>query len=61
MRRDRSDDPAGQDFREELFAQLRKLVPTAITQAKKGKPALLRILTRYSPGISHRSPCTSRA
>jgi hypothetical protein len=40
MRRDRSADPAGQDFREELFAQLRKMIPDAIRQAKKGKPAL---------------------
>jgi hypothetical protein len=48
MRREKSDDPAAEEFREELFAELRKLIPQAISQAKKGKPALLRILTRYS-------------
>ena len=51
-RRDRAatggKDPALDDFREELFAELRKLIPKAIEQASKGKPALLRILTRYT-------------
>jgi hypothetical protein len=53
------DDPALEDFREELFGELRKLIPVAIAQARgqakaKGKkeipprPALLRILTRFS-------------
>ena len=41
-------DPALADFREDLFGELRKLIRPAIQQAKKGKPALLRILTRYS-------------
>ncbi|MGB2590535.1 MAG: hypothetical protein WAJ96_07780 [Candidatus Acidiferrum sp.] len=35
------------EFRENLFAELSKMIPEAIAQAKKGKPALLRILTRY--------------
>jgi hypothetical protein len=48
LRRERSDDPALADFREDLFSELRKLIRPAISQAKKGKPALLRILTRYS-------------
>ncbi|MGC1607959.1 MAG: hypothetical protein WA748_20725 [Candidatus Acidiferrum sp.] len=57
--RKEGDDPALEDFREELFAELRKLIPVAIAQARgqtKGKgrkeepprPALLRILTRFS-------------
>jgi len=41
-------DPLLEEFREDLFDELRKLIPKAIEQAKKGKPALLRILTRYS-------------
>lgn len=41
-------DPALATFREDLFAEMRKLIPKAIEQAKHGKPALLRILTRYS-------------
>jgi hypothetical protein len=44
----RTEDPALEDFREDLFAELRKMIKPAIAQAKKGKPALLRILTRYS-------------
>lgn len=44
----KSDDPALEDFREDLFAELRKMIRPAIAQAKRGKPALLRILTRYS-------------
>ena len=48
LRRSSSEDPAGENFREELFAELKKLIPIAIRQAKAGKPALLRILTRYS-------------
>jgi hypothetical protein len=48
LRRSSSADPALEDFREDLFAELRKLIRPAIGQAKKGKPALLRILTRYS-------------
>ena len=48
LRTSHAPDAAGQDFREELFDELRKLIPNAIRQAKKGKPALLRILTRYS-------------
>jgi hypothetical protein len=48
LRRSSSADPALDDFREDLFAELRKLIRPAIGQAKKGKPALLRILTRYS-------------
>lgn len=44
----KSDDPALEDFREDLFAELRKMIKPAIAQAKRGKPALLRILTRYS-------------
>ena len=48
MRSEQQADPAGQDFREELFGELRKLIPEAIRQARAGKPALLRILTRYS-------------
>lgn len=48
MRNEGNSDPAGQDFREELFGELRKLIPEAIRQARSGKPALLRILTRYS-------------
>jgi hypothetical protein len=44
----KSDDPALDDFREDLFFELRKMIRPAIAQAKKGKPALLRILTRYS-------------
>lgn len=47
-RRKPGGDPAAEDFREELFDELRKLIPVAIAQAKKGKPALLRILARYS-------------
>lgn len=47
-RRANQDDPALEDFREQLFAELRKLIKPAIAQAKKGKPALLRILTRYT-------------
>jgi hypothetical protein len=54
-----SEDPALEDFREELFGELRKLIPVAIAQARgqakgRGKkeipprPALLRILTRFS-------------
>src|SRR5271170_2270927 len=57
--RKEGDDPALEDFREELFAELRKLIPVAIAQARgqtKGRgrkeipprPALLRILTRFS-------------
>ena len=57
--RKEGEDPALEDFREELFAELRKLIPVAIAQARgqvKGKgrkeqpprPALLRILTRFS-------------
>jgi hypothetical protein len=45
------EDRALADFREDLFSELRKLIRPAITQAKKGKPALLRILTRYPPEI----------
>jgi hypothetical protein len=41
-------DPLLEEFREDLFEELRKLIPKAIEQAKKGKPALLRILTRYT-------------
>jgi hypothetical protein len=48
LRRSASADPALDDFREDLFSELRKLIRPAIGQAKKGKPALLRILTRYS-------------
>lgn len=48
LRRSNSEDPALDDFREELFAELRRLIKPAIAQAKKGKPALLRILTRYT-------------
>ncbi|MBZ5540930.1 MAG: hypothetical protein LAN61_10480 [Acidobacteriia bacterium] len=48
LRRSSSEDPALADFREDLFSELRKLIRPAIAQAKKGKPALLRILTRYS-------------
>jgi len=33
-------------FRRELLKRLRRLVPVAVRQAKEGKPALLRILTR---------------
>lgn len=40
-------DPLLEDFREDLFTELRKMIKPAIAQAKKGKPALLRILTRY--------------
>lgn len=36
----------GQVFREELYNALRKLIPVAAADAKKGKPSLLRILTR---------------
>ncbi|MGB2643891.1 MAG: hypothetical protein WBG02_01465 [Candidatus Acidiferrum sp.] len=43
----KSNDQALQDFREDLFAELTKMIKPAIVQAKKGKPALLRILTRY--------------
>jgi len=57
--RKEGDDPALDDFREQLFGELAKLIPEAIAQAKgqragKGKkeipprPALLRILTRFS-------------
>lgn len=57
--RKEGDDPALEDFREELFSELRKLIPVAIAQARgqaKGRgrkeipprPALLRILTRFS-------------
>jgi hypothetical protein len=31
-----------------MFGELRNLIRPAIALAKKGKPALLRILTRYS-------------
>jgi hypothetical protein len=48
LRRSASSDPSLDDFREDLFGELRKLIRPAIGQAKKGKPALLRILTRYS-------------
>jgi len=48
VRREAQDDPALEDFREELFRELRKMIRPAIEQAKKGKPALLRILTRYT-------------
>jgi hypothetical protein len=57
--RKEGDDPALEDFREQLFGELAKLIPEAIAQAKgqrAGKrkkeipprPALLRILTRFS-------------
>lgn len=36
------------DFRQDLFAELRKLIKPTISQAKSGKLALLRILTRYT-------------
>ena len=42
----KSDNPDMDDFREDLFFELRNLIKPAIAQAKKGKPALLRILTR---------------
>jgi hypothetical protein len=42
----RGDDPAKEEFREDLFEELRKLIKPAVEQAKKGKPALLRLLTR---------------
>lgn len=48
LRRARSGDRPGEEFREELFAECRKLIHEAIEQAKKGKPALLRILCRYT-------------
>jgi hypothetical protein len=48
MRRKEGDDPALEDFREELFRELRKMIRPAIAQARKGKPALLRILCRYT-------------
>jgi len=48
LRRSSSEDPELADFREDLFRELRKLIRPAIAQAKKNKPALLRILTRYS-------------
>jgi hypothetical protein len=53
LRRSKSDDAPLDDFREELFSELRKLIPVAIAQARGSKkspprPALLRILTRYS-------------
>lgn len=46
------DDPALEEFREELFAEMKKLIPDAIRQAKGSqrkppRPALLRILTRF--------------
>lgn len=47
LRRGMDTDPALEDFREDLFGELRKMIKPAIEQAKKGKPALLRILTRY--------------
>ena len=37
---------AMEGFRQDLAAELRKLIKPAIAQAKKGKPALLRILAR---------------
>ena len=45
------DNPQLEDFREQLFAELYKLIPDAIKQAKgtqrtPGKPALLRLLIR---------------
>jgi hypothetical protein len=57
--RKEGDDPALAEFREELFSELRKLIPVAIAQARGRKatskkaaepprPALLRILTRFS-------------
>lgn len=57
--RKEGEDPALEDFREELFGELKKLIPVAIAQARgqakgRGKkeipprPALLRILTRFS-------------
>lgn len=48
MRHEGTDDPAMAAFRAELFAELRALIRPAVAQAKKGKPALLRILTRYT-------------
>jgi hypothetical protein len=47
-RTSRQHDPALDDFRENLFAELRKLIKPAIAQAKKGKPAMLHILTHYT-------------
>ena len=41
-------DPSLARFRRKLFVELEKLIPDAIAQAKKGKPALLRLLTRYT-------------
>lgn len=51
-RREEGDDPALEEFREELFAEMKKLIPDAIRQAKGSqrkppRPALLRILTRF--------------
>jgi len=39
---------AKERFQRKLFAELEALLPEAVAQAKKGKPALLRLLTRYA-------------
>jgi hypothetical protein len=41
-------DPDLRRFRRKLFGELEKLIPEAVQQAKLGKPALLRILTRFT-------------